>query len=148
MKLGMINSAWEQAGTGVGLVGGLHKTKELGFDCVDIFQDPLDDNVDDRIATIKQTCDELQLPIISVVGVSVGDTTLGTTVANLGFDESAFPAPVFIGDTLRFETEVVAARASGSRPDAGIVTFEHRAHNQRDELVCRTRRNALMRRRP
>ena len=83
-----------------------------------------------------------------VVGVSVGDTTLGTTVANLGFDESTFPAPVFIGDTLRFETEVVAARASGSRPDAGIVTFEHRAHNQRDELVCRTRRNALMRRRP
>lgn len=64
------------------------------------------------------------------------------------FDESTFPAPVFIGDTLRFETEVVAARASGSRPDAGIVTFEHRAHNQRDELVCRTRRNALMRRRP
>ena len=51
---------------------GLHKTKELGFDCVDIFQDPLDDNADDRIATVKQTCDELQLPIISVVGVSVG----------------------------------------------------------------------------
>ena len=70
MKLGMINSAWEQHG--IGLVDGLHKTKELGFDCVDIFQDPLDDNADDRIATIKQTCDELQLPIISVVGVSVG----------------------------------------------------------------------------
>ena len=83
-----------------------------------------------------------------VVGVSVGDTTLGTTVANLGFEESAFPAPVLLGDTLRFETEVVAVRASGSRPDAGIVTFDHRAHNQRDELVCRTRRNALMRRRP
>lgn len=83
-----------------------------------------------------------------VVGVSVGDTTLGTTVANLGFEETTFPAPVFIGDTLRFETEVVAARASGSRPDAGIVTFEHRAHNGRDQLVCRTRRNALMRRRP
>ena len=66
MKLGMINSAWEQHG--IGLVDGLHKTKELGFDCVDIFQDPLDDNADDRIATVKQTCDELQLPIISVVG--------------------------------------------------------------------------------
>ena len=83
-----------------------------------------------------------------VVGVSVGDTTLGTTVANLSFDETTFPVPVFIGATLRFETEVVAARASGSRPDAGIVTFEHRAHNTRDQLVCRSRRKALMRRRP
>ena len=83
-----------------------------------------------------------------VVGVSVGDTTLGTTVANLSFDETTFPVPVFIGDTLRFETEVVATRASGSRPDAGIVTFEHRAHNTRDQLVCRSRRKALMRRRP
>ena len=82
------------------------------------------------------------------VGVSVGDTTLGTTVANLGFEETTFPAPVLIGDTLRFETEVVAARASGSRPDAGIVTFEHRAHNMSDEMVCRARRNALMRKRP
>ena len=70
MKLGMINSAWEQHG--VGLVDGLHKTKELGFDCVDIFQDPLDDNAQDRINTVKVTCEELQLPIISVVGVSVG----------------------------------------------------------------------------
>ncbi len=83
-----------------------------------------------------------------VVGVSVADTTLGTTIANLGFEETNFPAPVFLGDTLRVETEVVAARASKSRPDAGIVTFEHRAFNQRDELVCRSRRNALMRRRP
>jgi|TARA_B100002003_G_scaffold21331_2_gene17637 acyl dehydratase len=83
-----------------------------------------------------------------VVGVSVGDTTLGTTIANLGFDETTFPAPVFLGDTLRVETEVVAARASNSRPDAGIITFEHRAFNQSDVLVCRSRRNALMRRRP
>ncbi len=83
-----------------------------------------------------------------VVGVSVTDTTLGTTVANLGFEETTFPAPVFLGDTLHVETEVVAARGSRSRADAGIVAFEHRAHNQRGELVCRTRRNALMRRRP
>ena len=70
MKLGMINSAWEQHG--VGLVEGLQKTKELGFDCVDIFQDPLDEGADIRIATVKQTCQELQLPIVSVVGVSAG----------------------------------------------------------------------------
>ena len=70
MKLGMINSAWEQHG--IGLVDGLHKTKELGFDCVDIFQDPLDDNADDRITMVTQSCEELKLPIISVVGVSVG----------------------------------------------------------------------------
>ncbi|MCH2425700.1 MAG: MaoC family dehydratase, partial [Acidimicrobiales bacterium] len=83
-----------------------------------------------------------------VVGVSVADTTLGTTVANLGFEETTFPAPVFLGDTLHVETEVMAARGSRSRTDAGIVAFEHRAHNQRGELVCRTRRNALMHRRP
>jgi len=82
------------------------------------------------------------------VGLSVLETTHGTTVANLGFEEVVFPAPVFSGDTLHVETEVVAARPSRSRPDAGIVTFEHRAHNQRGELVCRARRNALMRRRP
>ena len=83
-----------------------------------------------------------------VVGLSVTDTTLGTTIGNLGFDETVFPAPVFIGDTLTAETEVIAARTSQSRPDRGIVTFEHRAHNQRGELVCRARRPALMMRRP
>ena len=83
-----------------------------------------------------------------VVGISVADTTLGTTVANLGMDETVFPAPVFVGDTIHVETEVVAARESKSRRDAGIVTFEHRGFNQHNELVCRCRRNALMRRRP
>ena len=83
-----------------------------------------------------------------VGGISVLETTHGTTVANLGMEETVFPAPVFVGDTIHVETEVVAARASKSRPDAGIVTFEHRGFNQRDELVCRCRRNALMRRRP
>ncbi|MEE2768195.1 MAG: MaoC family dehydratase [Actinomycetota bacterium] len=83
-----------------------------------------------------------------VVGISVADTTLGTTVANLGFEEAAFPAPVFIGDTIRVETEVLAARKSQSRPDAGIVTFEHRSFNQNEDLVCRARRIALMRREP
>ena len=79
-----------------------------------------------------------------VVGVSVADTTLGTLVANLGFDEVRLPKPVFIGDTLRFESEVVALRESNSRPDAGIVTWEHRATNQRDEIVCTMKRSALI----
>lgn len=83
-----------------------------------------------------------------MVGVSVQDTTLGTTIANLGWDAVTFPRPVFIGDTLRAETEVVAVRPSKSRPDCGIVTFEHRATNQRGELVASCKRMALMKRLP
>ena len=82
-----------------------------------------------------------------VVGVSVAETTLGTLVANLGFDDVKFPKPVFIGDTLRIESECVAARVSNSRPDAGIVTWEHRAINQRRETVCTMKRTALLRKR-
>jgi acyl dehydratase len=82
------------------------------------------------------------------VGVSVGETTLGTLIANLGFDEVRFPAPVFIGDTLRIESEVLDTRASQSRPGAGIVTWAHRAINQRDETVCSMKRSALLRGRP
>ena len=81
-----------------------------------------------------------------LVGLSVGDTTLGTLVANLGFDKVVTPNPVFIGDTLRAETEVVGLKDSGSRPEAGIVTFAHRLFNQRDELVCMCERTALLRR--
>ncbi len=88
------------------------------------------------------------LTIAVVIGISVHETTLGTTVANLGFKEIVFPAPVFHGDTIRVESEVVAARASRSRPAQGIVTFEHRGFNQRGELVCRAVRDALMHRRP
>lgn len=79
-----------------------------------------------------------------MVGVTVGDTTLGTLVANLGYDEVKMPAPVFIGDTLRFETVVADKRESRSRPNAGLVVFEHRAINQRDEVVCTCKRMALM----
>ncbi len=79
-----------------------------------------------------------------VIGISVHQTTLGTTVANLGFDGISFPAPLFHGDTVRVETEVLAARLSKSRPTQGIVTFEHRAYNQDDVLVCKAQRNALM----
>lgn len=83
-----------------------------------------------------------------VVGLSVYELTLGTIVAQLGLDGVQFPAPVFVGDTIRVQSEVVEARASGSRPDAGLVVFEHRAFNQRDELVCRARRTGLMHRQP
>ena len=83
-----------------------------------------------------------------VVGVSVTDTTLGTLIANLGFDEVKFPKPVFYGDTLRFESECIAVRKSSSRPTAGIVTWEHRATNQRDEVVCTMKRSALLHKKP
>lgn len=83
-----------------------------------------------------------------MVGVSVGDTTLGTAVANLGWDEVRFPAPVFIGDTLHIETEVFELRESKSRPTAGIVTYIHRAYNQRDELVASCKRSGLQRKKP
>lgn len=83
-----------------------------------------------------------------VIGLSVQDTTLGTTVANLGMTDTVFPKPVFAGDTIRSETTVKALRDSKSRPEQGIVTFEHVGLNQRDEVVCRTVRNALMLRQP
>jgi acyl dehydratase len=83
-----------------------------------------------------------------MVGVSVADTTQGTLIANLGYDAVVMPKPVFVGDTLRCETTVAELRASRSRPTAGIVVFENRALNQRDEIVCQCRRSALMHRRP
>ena len=82
------------------------------------------------------------------VGLSVADTTLGTTIANLGFDKIDFPKPVFHGDTLNVTTEVVSRRETRSRPDAGIVEFVHRAFNQRGELVAECRRQAMMRKTP
>lgn len=83
-----------------------------------------------------------------MVGLSIYDTTHGTTVANLGWEDVRFPKPVFIGDTLRVETTVLAKRLSQSRDDSGIVTLEHRAFNQRNEEVGSCRRNALMMKRP
>ncbi len=80
-----------------------------------------------------------------MVGLSVGDTTLGTLIANLGYDGLVMPKPVFIGDTLRAESEVVALKESRSRPNAGIVSFRHELLNQRDEVVCRCLRMALLR---
>lgn len=83
-----------------------------------------------------------------MVGVSVGDTTLGTAVANLGWDEVRFPKPVFHGDTLNVVTEVIALRESKSRPEAGIVTFLHEAYNQHGELVASCKRSGLQRKKP
>jgi acyl dehydratase len=83
-----------------------------------------------------------------MIGVSVADTTLGTLVANLGYDKLVFPNPVFAGDTLRSETECVAVRESKSRPNAGIVTWAHRSFNQKGELVCECTRTALLLKRP
>ncbi|MDX5365939.1 MAG: MaoC family dehydratase, partial [Alphaproteobacteria bacterium] len=79
-----------------------------------------------------------------MIGISVHDTTLGTTIANLGMTDVTFPKPVFHGDTLRIETRVMSKRRSKSRPKAGIVTFEHKAFNQRDEEVASCTRQAFM----
>jgi acyl dehydratase len=94
---------------------------------------------------------EFKQPIVNsiftfglMVGVSVADTTLGTLVANLGYDQLKFPNPVFVGDTLRSTSECIAVRESKSRPNAGIVTWAHRSFNQRDELVCECTRSALI----
>ena len=83
-----------------------------------------------------------------MVGVTVQDTTLGTTVANLGWNEVRFPRPVFHGDTLHVTTTVERMRESESRPGNGIVTFRHEAFNQRDELVATCQRVALMKKLP
>jgi acyl dehydratase len=88
------------------------------------------------------------LTLSFMVGISVNDTTYGTTVANLGWDEVRFPRPLFCGDTIRIQTEVLKLRDSKSRPDNGIVTFSHRAFNQADELVAECKRTALMLRKP
>ncbi|MEX0956068.1 MAG: MaoC family dehydratase [Rhizobiaceae bacterium] len=83
-----------------------------------------------------------------MIGISVHDTTHGTTVANLGMTETVFPHPLFHGDTVHVETEVISVRASKSKPDRGIVEFEHRAFNQNDVLVARCRRNAMILKKP
>ena len=83
-----------------------------------------------------------------MIGLSVGDTTLGTLIANLGYDKLVMPKPVFIGDTLRAESEVAELRPSKSRPGAGVVTFAHRLLNQRNEIVCQCLRSALINGKP
>ena len=79
-----------------------------------------------------------------VVGLSVGDTTLGTTLGNLGFDKTTFPNPVFLGDTIRVQTRVIDRRESQTKQDRGIITFEHIGKNKRQEIVCSCARGAMM----
>jgi acyl dehydratase len=83
-----------------------------------------------------------------MIGISVNDTTIGTTIANLGMTDVLFPHPLFQGDTIRVETEIMNKRSSKSRPTAGIVTFEHRAFNQHDKLVAKCTRQAFMKKKP
>jgi acyl dehydratase len=115
------------------------------FTCLSMNPQPL--HLDEEFAKQTEFGARLVNSILTLgilVGLSVGDTTLGTTVANLGFEKTEFPKPVFHGDTLYAETEVMDKRESRSRPDAGLVFFEHRAKNQRGDLVARCRRTALM----
>jgi acyl dehydratase len=83
-----------------------------------------------------------------MVGISVGDTTLGTAVANLGWDEVRFPTPLFHGDTVHVVTEVIELRDSKSRPDQGIVTFLHKAYNQKGQVVASCKRSGLQHKKP
>ena len=83
-----------------------------------------------------------------MIGISVHDLTLGTTIANLGMTETVFPAPVFHGDTIRVETEIKSVRDSKSKPDRGVVELEHRAYNQNGVLVAKCLRQAMMKKRP
>lgn len=79
-----------------------------------------------------------------MIGISVHDTTLGTTIGNLGMTETIFPHPVFHGDTIRVETEIMSVRESKTKADRGIVEFEHRAYNQHGVLVAKCKRQAMM----
>ena len=102
-----------------------------------------------------ETQTEFKRPLVNsiftlglMIGISVNDTTLGTTIANLGMSDARFPHPLFHGDTVRVKTTVITKRESRSRPDAGIVEFEHEAFNQDGEQVAVCKRQAFMRRKP
>ncbi len=125
------------------------ETDNVLFTCGTMNPQPL--HLDEEFAKQTEFGQRLVNSILTLgitVGLSVGDTTLGTTIGNLGFDKVEFPKPVFHGDTLYAETEIVDKRESRSRPNAGIVFFEHRAHNQRQELVARIRRVGLILKKP
>jgi acyl dehydratase len=119
------------------------------FTCMTMNPQPL--HLDEEFAKETQFGQRLVNSILTLgiaVGLSVGDTTLGTTIGNLGFQKVEFPLPVFHGDTLYIETEILEKRESRSRPDRGSVYFEHRATNQRQEVVAIIQRAGMMRKRP
>lgn len=119
------------------------------FTCLTMNPQPL--HLDEEFAKETPFGQRLVNSILTLgiaVGLSVGDTTLGTTIGNLGFQKVEFPLPVFHGDTLYIETEILEKRESKSRPDRGIVYFEHRARNQRQEVVAIIQRAGMMRKRP
>jgi acyl dehydratase len=119
------------------------------FSCLTLNMQPL--HIDAEFASRTEFGKPLVNSLFTLgllIGISVNDTTLGTTVANLGLRDATFPAPVFQGDTIRARTTVLSLRPSGSRPTAGLVEFEHVATKQTGEIVCRCARTALMHRRP
>lgn len=126
------------------------ESDNMFFSCMTLNPQPL--HIDFNFA---ETNSEFGKPLVNslftlglLIGISVHDTTLGTTIANLGMSDVKFPAPMFHGDTLRVETEVKEKRQSNSRPGAGIVTFEHRGYNQDEKLVAICTRQAFMRCKP
>ncbi len=125
------------------------ETDNVLFTCLTMNPQPM--HLDAEFSATKEFGKPLMNSMFTVglvVGIAVPELTLGTTIANLGMEDIVFPTPVFAGDTIWVETEILEARGSNSRPEAGIVKFEHRGFNQRDELVCRCRRTAFMRREP
>lgn len=125
------------------------ETDNVLFSCLTLNVQPL--HLDAEFASHTEFGKPLVNSIFTLgllVGITVNDTTVGTTVANLGMREITFPNPVFYGDTVRAQTTVLATRDSGSRPNAGIVEFEHLATNQTGDIVCRCVRSAMMLRRP
>ena len=119
------------------------------FSCLTLNPQPL--HIDHQFAASTEWGRPLVNSLFTLglmIGISVSDTTLGTTIANLGMTEVKFGKPVFHGDTIRVKTEVLAKRESRSRPDAGLVEFHHRAYNQHGDLVAECRRQAFMRKKP
>jgi acyl dehydratase len=119
------------------------------FSCLTHNPQPL--HIDHHFAAASEWGRPLVISIFTLglmIGISVNDTTIGTTIGNLGMTDVKFPKPVFHGDTLHATTEIVSKRKSRSRPDAGIVVFRHRAFNQRDELVAECLRQGFMRTKP
>ena len=119
------------------------------FSCLTLNPQPL--HIDHQFAASTEWGKPLVNSLFTLglmIGISVSDTTLGTTIANLGMTEVKFGKPVFHGDTIRVKTEVLSKRESRSRPDAGLVEFHHRAYNQHGDLVAECRRQAFMRKKP